>query len=67
VTDPFKTAATTATVTSDEPDDSYLRWAVGVSAVFANGFAGFLDYESVASLDTGSYGEFTLGLRSAFP
>jgi outer membrane autotransporter protein len=67
VTDPFKTAATTATVTSDKPDDSYLRWAIGVSAVFASGFAGFLDYASVASLDTVSYGEFTLGLRYAFP
>jgi outer membrane autotransporter protein len=66
VADPFKTAATTAAVTSDDPDDSFVLWAVGVSAAFANGFATFLDYESVAGLDTVSYGEFTLGLRYEF-
>ena len=66
VADPFKTPETTAAVTSDDVDDSFVLWAIGISAVFANGFGGFLDYESVASLDTVSYGEFTLGLRYQF-
>lgn len=66
VADPFKTPQTTAAVTSDDPDDSFLLWAAGVSATFARGFSGFLDYESVSSLDTISYGEFTLGVRYEF-
>jgi outer membrane autotransporter protein len=66
VADPFRTADTTAAVTSDDVDDSFVLWAVGVSATFANGFACFLDYEAVSSLDTVSYGEFTLGLRYQF-
>lgn len=66
VADPFKTPETTAVVTSDDADDSFVLWAVGISAAFANGFGGFIDYESVASLDTVSYGEFTLGLRYQF-
>jgi outer membrane autotransporter protein len=67
VADPFKTPETTAAVTSDNVDDSFVLWAVGISATFANGFAGFLDYEAVSSLDTVSYGEFTLGVRFEFP
>jgi outer membrane lipase/esterase len=66
VADPFKTPETTAAVTSDDVDDSFVLWAVGLSATFANGFAGFLDYEAVSGLDTVSYGEFTLGLRYQF-
>ncbi len=66
VADPFKTPETTAAVTSDDPDNSFVLWAVGISAAFANGFGAFLDYESVASLDTVSYAEFTLGLRYEF-
>ena len=57
---------TTASVTSDKPDTSYVLWAVGVSGAFANGFSAFVDYESVASLDTISYGEATIGLRYQF-
>jgi hypothetical protein len=37
-----------------------------VSAVLASGFAVFADYDAVASLDTISYGEFTLGVRYEF-
>ena len=66
VADPFKTPDTTAAVTSDDVDDSFVLWAVGLAATFANGFAGFLDYEAVSGLDTVSYGEFTLGLRYQF-
>lgn len=66
VSDPFRTAETTARVTSDRPDTSFYRWALGASAMFANGVAGFVDYESVSSLDSIDYGVFTVGLRYQF-
>ena len=66
VNDPFQTVDTTATVTSDRPDSSFWRWGIGVSAVFANNLAGFVDYEAVEDLDTISYGELTVGLRYQF-
>ncbi len=52
--------------TGDRPDDSFYRWSVGVSAVFANGFAGFIDYTALAGLSSVSYGEATIGLRYQF-
>jgi outer membrane lipase/esterase len=58
--------STSFSATSDKPDDSFIRWGVSVSAVMANGLAAFLDYDAVASLDTISYGEFTLGVRYEF-
>ena len=66
VSDPFRTPDTTARVTSDKPDTSFYRWAVGASAVFANGLAGFVDYESVSSLDSIDYSLVTVGLRYQF-
>jgi uncharacterized protein YhjY with autotransporter beta-barrel domain len=53
-------------VTSDNPDQSFYRWSVGVSAVFANGFGAFVDYTALAGLSTISYGEATVGLRYQF-
>lgn len=53
-------------VTSDDPDTSFLRWSIGLSAVLANNFSGFLDYTSIASLDSISYGELTVGARYQF-
>jgi outer membrane lipase/esterase len=53
-------------VTGDEPDTSFYRWSVGVSAVFANGFAAFVDYTALEGLSTVSYGEATVGLRYQF-
>jgi hypothetical protein len=38
-------------------------WAVGVSAQFLGGFAGFIDYESVAGMDRITSGEVSFGLR----
>jgi uncharacterized protein YhjY with autotransporter beta-barrel domain len=66
VSDPFRTPETTARVTSDKPDTSFYRWAIGASAVFANGVAGFVDYESVSSLDSIDYSLITVGLRYQF-
>jgi outer membrane autotransporter protein len=53
-------------VRSDEPDTSFFRWGLGVSAVFASGLSAFLDYDAIASYDTVDYGEVTLGLRYSF-
>ncbi len=53
-------------VRSDDPDTSFFRWGIGASAVLANGFAMFLDYDAIASYDTVDYGEVTLGLRYSF-
>jgi hypothetical protein len=48
---------------TDEPDENYFNWAVGLSATFANGLSGFIDYESVESLDTITMQELSIGLR----
>jgi len=48
---------------TDSPDESYFNWAFGFSATFANGFSGFVDYESVESLDTITMQEVSFGLR----
>ncbi|RPI13476.1 MAG: autotransporter outer membrane beta-barrel domain-containing protein [Lysobacterales bacterium] len=53
-------------IQSDEPDTSFFRWGVGVSAIFANSLSAFLDYDSVAGLDSVDYGEFTAGVRWSF-
>jgi len=50
-------------ILTDDPDESYFNWAVGLSAQFANGFSGFVDYESVESLDTITMQEVSVGLR----
>jgi outer membrane lipase/esterase len=53
-------------VRSDKPDRDFFRWGVGLSALFANGFSTFIDYDAVLSFDTVDYGEVTVGLRYAF-
>jgi hypothetical protein len=53
-------------VSSDEPDNDFFRWGIGVSAVLMNGFSAFLDYDSVVELDTVDYGEVTIGMRYEF-
>ena len=44
-------------------DEYYFLWAIGLSAQFVNGFAGFIDYEAVEGLDTITSGEVSFGLR----
>jgi len=50
-------------VLTDNPDENFFNWAVGLAATFANGFSGFVDYESVAGLDTITSEELSFGLR----
>lgn len=52
-------------ILTDDPDRNYFNWAVGLAATFANGFSGFVDYESVAGLDTIASEELSFGLRYA--
>ena len=76
VSDPCARSATNANggftncanlnVTSDDPDRSYFLWNVGVSTVLAGGLSGFVNYSSVASLSTISYGAVTVGARYQF-
>jgi outer membrane autotransporter protein len=48
---------------TDNPDEYYFLWAVGMSAQFMGGFAGFIDYESIAGMDRITSGEVSFGLR----
>lgn len=50
-------------ILTDNPDRNFFNWAVGLAATFASGFSGFVDYESVAGLDTITSQELSLGLR----
>jgi outer membrane autotransporter protein len=68
VNDPFVTdlsqpSTTTFLITTDEPDTEFLQWGVGLSALFANGISGFVNYEAFSGLHATRYGEVTLGLR----
>jgi uncharacterized protein YhjY with autotransporter beta-barrel domain len=58
--------ATALRIESDRPDSAFYRWALGVSAVFANGFAAFAEYESLEDYEAVSYGVATVGLRYQF-
>jgi hypothetical protein len=63
VTDP---TATGIRIQSDRPDSAYYRWAAGVSAVLANGFSAFAEYEALGAYHTVSFGVATVGVRYQF-
>jgi outer membrane autotransporter protein len=50
-------------ILTDNPDRNFFNWAVGLAATFTSGFSGFVDYESVAGLDTITSQELSFGLR----
>jgi hypothetical protein len=50
-------------ILTDNPDRNFFNWAIGLAATFANGFSGFVDYESVAGLETITSQELSFGLR----
>jgi uncharacterized protein YhjY with autotransporter beta-barrel domain len=56
-------AGGTFVIFTDDPDEYYFLWGVGLAAQFMNGFSGFIDYESTESLDTITSAEFSFGLR----
>ncbi|MGW8370222.1 MAG: autotransporter domain-containing protein, partial [Gammaproteobacteria bacterium] len=50
-------------IRTDPPDKDYVRWGVGVSALFVNGISAFIDYESYAGYKNLSSDELSFGLR----
>ena len=59
-------SATSFTITSEPPDDSFVRWGLSLSSVFANGVATYIDYDAIASYENVDYSELTIGVRYAF-
>lgn len=55
--------ASSFTILTDEPDTEFLVWGLSLAAQFKYGFSGFVDYETVAALDSISSHELTVGLR----
>jgi outer membrane lipase/esterase len=62
-TDP---TATGIRIQSDRPDSAYYRWAAGVSAVLANGFSAFAEYETLEDYRTVSFSTASVGVRYQF-
>lgn len=58
--------ATGIRIQSDRPDSAYYRWAFGVSAVLANGFGAFAEYEALGAYDGVSFDVITAGVRYQF-
>lgn len=50
-------------VQTDQPDDSYFRLAVGMSAQFPYDISGYFEYQRLESLQYVSFQDFTVGLR----
>jgi len=48
---------------TDEPDEYYFEWAVGLTTDFKGGLSAFVDYESIEGLNAVSMGLVTIGLR----
>lgn len=65
--DPINTgsapAASPFRVRSDNPDNDYLVWSVGMHAQFIRGFAAFADYRAISGLEDMKLGEVTFGMR----
>jgi uncharacterized protein YhjY with autotransporter beta-barrel domain len=51
------------TIVTDDPDEEYARFGVGLSAVFVNGISAFVDYETYAGLRDISSHELSFGIR----
>jgi len=61
--DPFNTFFV---IPTDDPDRDYVALSVGVSAVFAKGMSGFVNYETSLGLRDVTQHAFTAGLRFEF-
>lgn len=67
VNDPFVNASNQPspgiTIVTDDPDEEYMRWGVGLSAVFVNGVSAFVDYEAYAGFRNLTSHELSFGVR----
>ena len=61
--DPTQPSPGAITILTDDPDEDYLRWSLGVALVRTNGFSAFVDYEGLSGMSTVSSAELTFGLR----
>lgn len=50
-------------VRSENPDNDYFVWSIGMHAQFIRGFAAFADYRGIAGLEDMTLGEVTFGMR----
>jgi uncharacterized protein YhjY with autotransporter beta-barrel domain len=50
-------------VTSDEPDQSYMRLSGGFSAQLRYGISGFIEYQKLVGQDLFNYADVAIGLR----
>ncbi len=67
--DPFADAANPTPpiiVTSDAPDQSYLRLAAGVSAQFEYGFSGYVEYQRLHGFEFVDFVDIALGIRAQY-
>jgi len=62
VNDPFDDTPLIV-VSTEEPDQSYLRLAAGFSAQLRYGISGFCEYQQLAGQDLFSYSDIAFGVR----
>ena len=64
--DPFASAADPTPpiiIQTDQPDESYYRLAVGMSAQFPYDISGYFEYQRLESFEFVDFEDFTIGLR----
>lgn len=61
--DDFTNPSPAILLRTDDPDDSYATIGLGLSAQFTNGFAGFVDWQTVAAHEDLSIDSLSFGLR----
>jgi hypothetical protein len=61
--DPNATSAPPILVETDNPDQSYWRFAAGCSAQFKYGVSGYVEYQRLESFDTIRFQDVSVGLR----
>ncbi|MCA0448500.1 MAG: autotransporter outer membrane beta-barrel domain-containing protein, partial [Proteobacteria bacterium] len=64
--DPFASASDPTppiVVRTDEPDNSYFRWAAGLSVQLPYDISGYFEYQRLTSFQSLDFQDFTLGLR----
>jgi hypothetical protein len=50
-------------VLTDEPDEYYFVWGIGLAAQFGHSVSAFIDYENIAGLDQITSHEISFGVR----
>jgi uncharacterized protein YhjY with autotransporter beta-barrel domain len=61
--DPNAMSAPPILVATDNPDESYMRLATGLSTQFVDGISGYFEYQRLESFEFISFQDLSLGLR----